>query len=109
MKTSGKKGFGIIGINVELSFIELMLIREQLNIINESNLLDMQYATSDKVALLNMIAFCEKLLYSDLEEEMNKAGELLFSNSKSAMPLSADDEDLKNECDLNALENETHQ
>lgn len=108
MKTKEAKGFGIVGINVELSFIELMLIREQLSIINGSNLLDMQYATPDKVALLNMITFCEKLIYSNLEEEMGKAGELLFTNSKSAMPLSAD-EDAMNDAAINALENETHQ
>ena len=91
MKSKELKGFGIIGITIELSFIELMLIREQLTIINESNLLDMQRATPDKVALLNIVTFCEKLLYSNLEEAMSKAGELLFTNSTE----SADDEEVR--------------
>ena len=107
MKTTENKGFGIVGVRVELSFIELLLIREQLGIIVESNLLDMNRHMPEKVALTNVVNFCEKMIYSNLEEGMKRAGEELFS-PLGALPL-ASDEDLKNECDLNAIENETHQ
>lgn len=110
MKTTENKGFGIIGVRVELSFIELLLIREQLGIIVESNLLEMQRHAPEKVAVLNLVNFCEKMIYSNLEEGMKKAGDEIFSplGSNAPLPLMSD-EDLKNECELNALENETHQ
>ena len=107
MKTTENKGFGIVGVRVELSFFELLLIREQLGIIVESNLLDMNRHMPEKVALTNVVNFCERLIYSNLEEGMKRAGEELFSPMGS--PTLASDEDLKNECELNALENETHQ
>ena len=82
MKTTENKGFGIIGVRVELSFIELLLIREQLAILAESNLLDMNRTRNpgpDRVALLNVVRFCEKMIYSNLGEEMEKVGRELFS------------------------------
>ena len=108
MKAVENKGFGIIGIRVELSFIELLLIRKQLSTITEGGFLNMQCEMPDKVALLNIIRFCEKLMYSNLGEDMKKAGEELFSAPRieAPMPLMPD-EDLKNECALNGLENES--
>ena len=100
MKTVENRGFGVIGIKVELSFIELLLIREQLSIIAESDSLDTQSKEPDDVALLNVVMFCEKLTVSNLGEEMRKAGKLLFADDEAL-------EDLKNECELNGLENES--
>ena len=97
MKTSEKKGFGIIGVSIELSFIELMAI-DQLR----SRLIEEQRALYPEVSInVNMaISFLNKLSPLAINEEVEKAWEGLFGNA---------DEDLKNECDLNALENETHQ
>ena len=102
MKAVENKGFGVVGIKVELSFIELLLIREQLSIIMEGGLLNMQIEMPQKVALLNVIRFCEKLMYSNLREEMKKAGNDLFADKASL-------EDLKNEWDLNGFENQAPQ
>ena len=110
MKATENKGFGLIGIKVELSWIELLLIQEQLRLVEQGGLLDThrtQNPTPHRVALRNVVTFCEKLIYSNLGAEMEKTGNELFS-PLGALPL-ASDEDLKNECDLNALENETHQ
>lgn len=79
MKTTENKGFGIIGIRVELSFIELLLVREQLGIIVESNLLEMNRHAPHRVALQNVVNFCERLIYSNLEEGMKRAGDEIFS------------------------------
>lgn len=109
MKTTENKGFGIVGVRVELSFVELLLIREQLGIIEQVGSLDMHRTHNPaphKVALQNIVRFCEKLIYSNLGAEMEKTGNELFS-PLAMHPLEGDD--LKNECDLNALENETHQ
>lgn len=106
MKTTENKGFGIIGIKVELSFVELLLIREQLSEVVQSDLLDMPRPMPERSALLNIVRFCEKLIYSNLGEAMDKAGEELFCSSVPCDP-ALSDEDRKNEADLNALENET--
>ena len=92
MKTTENKGFGIIGIRVELSFIELLLIREQLGIITESNLIEMNRHEPEKVAVQNVVNFCERLIYSNLEEEMKKAGDEIFSPLGSHAPLASDEE-----------------
>lgn len=91
MKTTENKGFGIVGIRVELSFIELLLIREQLGIIVESNLLEMNRHSPEKVAARNMVNFCERLIYSNLEGEMKKAGDELFSPMGSHAPLASEE------------------
>ena len=113
MKTTENKGFGIVGVRVELSFVELLLIREQLGIIEQSGSLDMHRTHNPaphRVALQNIVTFCEKLIYSNLGAEMEKTGNELFSplGANAPLPLMSE-EDLKNECDLNTLENETHQ
>lgn len=107
MKTSENKGFGIVGIKVELSFIELLLIREQLGFIVESNLLEMNRHAPHMVALQNLVNFCEKLIYSNLEEEMKKVGDEIFSplganaplplmsDEESMLPVSCDDEEVR--------------
>lgn len=92
MKTSENKGFGIVGVKVELSFIELLLVREQLGIIVESNLLEMNRNAPHKVALQNVVNFCERLIYSNLEEEMKKVGDEIFSPLGSHAPLASDED-----------------
>lgn len=109
MKSTENKAFGIVGVKVELSFIELLLIHEQLRLVEQGGLLDVhrtQNPTPHRAALRNIVRFCEKLIYSNLGAEMEKTGNELFS-PLAMHPLEGDD--LKNECDLNALENETHQ
>lgn len=107
MKTTENKGFGIIGVRVELSFVELLIIREQLDLMAQGGLLDMHHPTPHRVALRNIARFCEKLIDSNLVEEMKKTEEELFSASVSTPLMS--EEDIKNECDLNAIENQTYQ
>ena len=113
MKSTENKAFGIVGVKVELSFIELLLIQEQSRLVEQGGLLDThrtQNPTPHRVALRNVVTFCEKLIYSNIGAEMEKTGNELFSplGANAPLPLMSE-EDLKNECDLNALENETHQ
>ena len=111
MKTSEKRGFGAVGITVELSFIELIVISQLAESLNfwhteltesaKNRISDSQLDIADKIrkasALLSKLSKPGSI--QDVEND-------LFSEPVS--PLMSD-EDLKNECDLNALENETHQ
>ena len=107
MKTNENKGFGLIGIRVELTWIEVMAISELANELN--NYQPYGHPVGSK-AVEKAINFLCKLHMSQIEGDIKKAEEDLFSAPKidAPMPLMSDD-DLKNECDLNALENETHQ
>lgn len=100
MKAIEKKGFGIVGVSIELSFIELMAI-DQLR----SRLIEEQRALYPEVSInVNMaISFFNRLSPLAINEEVEKAWEGLFGNAHE------DQEDLKNEADINALENETYQ
>ena len=87
MKTSEKNGFGVVGITVELSFIELMAI-DQLR----SRLIEEQRAIYPEVsASVNMaISFLNRLSPLAINEEVEKAWEGLFGHEHE------DQEDLKN-------------
>ena len=98
MKTKETKGFGVTGISVELSFIELLAIKRL-----QSQLFDaIAFPGNDlPVAVYKAANFLSRLTFDQLDESIRKTELEIFTDK--------DAEVLQNECDLNALENETHQ
>lgn len=98
MKTKETKGFGITGISVELSFVELLAISRL-----TEELSDTWIPGGDTpLPVLKAINFLRNLSSYQIKEEIERAGNDIFSDKTGH-------EDIKNKCDLNALENETHQ
>ena len=102
MKTSENKAFGLIGIRVELTWIETMAISELVNELSNDQPYGHKVMSPTVEKAIN---FLSRLSIKQVGEDMRRAEEDLFGPF-SMLPVA---EDLKNECDLNALENETHQ
>lgn len=98
MKTKETKGFGITGISVELSFVELLAINRLTEELSETWI----PGGDTPLPIVKAINFLRNLSSYQIREEIERAGNDIFSDKVGL-------EDLKNECDLNTLENETHQ
>ena len=100
MKTVENKGFGVIGIKVELSWIEIMAISKLVN-----EMVNCQLYGYDVIppAVSKAIILLSRFAIGQIDEDVMKAEEGLFGVSDMV----ASPEDLKNECELNGLENES--
>ena len=98
MRTIENLGFGTIGISVELSFIELLAINRLTEELRETWI----PGGDTPLPIVKAINFLRNLSSYQIREEIERAGNDIFSDKAGL-------EDLKNECDLNTLENETHQ
>lgn len=96
MKTVENKGFGFIGIKVELSWIELAAISELAEDLREA----WNYGEDTPLPIVKAINFLHNLSSFQVKDEIKRAGNEMFSDKEAL-------EDLKNECELNGLENES--
>ena len=97
MKTKETKGFGITGISVELSFVELLAIGKLTEELSETWI-----PGGTPLPIVKAINFLRNLSSYQIKEEIERAGNDIFSYKAGI-------DAVKDMCDLNALENETHQ
>lgn len=98
MKTTENKGFGITSVRVELSFVELLAISKLAEELSDTWI----PGGETPLPVLKAINFLRNLSSYQIKEEIERAGNDIFSDKTGH-------EAIKNEADLNALENETHQ
>ncbi len=96
MKTVENKEFGVVGIKVELSWVELAAISELAEDLRETWTPD----RDTPLPIVKAINFLHNLSSFQVKDEIRRAGKLLFADNEAL-------EDLKNECELNGLENES--
>ena len=97
MKTKETKGFGVTGVSVELSFVELLAIGKLSEEISE-----IWAPGSTPLPVLKAMNFLRNLSSYQIKEEIKRAGDDMFADKAGI-------DAVKDMCDLNALENETHQ
>ena len=97
MKTTENKGFGITGVKIELSFIELLAISELAEEIG-----GIWIPGDTPLPILKAMNFLRNVSSYQIKEEISLAGNDIFSDKTGI-------DEVKAMSDLNALENETHQ
>lgn len=97
MKTIENKGFGVIGVKIELSVIEVLAIdrlRQELYDIITS------MSGPTPLPIIKATNFLRNISLYQLDSSVEAAAKDLFDDKEAL-------EDLKNECDLNGLENQS--
>ena len=97
MKTKETKGFGITGISVELSFVEILAIGKLAEELSETWI-----PGGTPLPVLKAMNFLRNLSSYQIKEEIERAGNDMFADKASI-------DAVKDMCDLNAIENETQQ
>lgn len=95
MRTIETNGFGVIGVSVELSFVELLAISKLAEELRETWI----PGGDTPLPILKAINFLRNVSSYQIKEEIERAGNGIFCDKTGI-------EDLKNECDLNTLENQ---